>query len=120
MKKEDKYFLIGLSFLIALVIAYYFFFKKDKPLPKFTPSTQTNTTPTNCDPNNIITLNVDKILKVGVSGCEVKRLQNELNKNAAYTAIYLTPDGYFGDKTQSALMAVKGKTEITLRTFLNL
>ena len=60
-----------------------------------------------------IILDKTKVLKYGVTGNEVKALQNYLNKN--YNA-RLVVDGIFGELTQKALQDYKGRSQVTLLT----
>jgi hypothetical protein len=60
-------------------------------------------------------LNINKILKRGDTGPEVKALQAALNNNGASPV--LTVDGQFGKKTESALLLQAGVTEVSLKKF---
>lgn len=119
MKKETKYFLIGLVMLIILVLIYYFFFRKPINIPSANTLSQSSSTfvYSKCTPLIDGTLDFNKVLKKGVNSCETARLQIELNKKNIAPLMGLTVDGYFGAATESELIKQKGVTQITLNQF---
>jgi hypothetical protein len=128
-----NYILLG---IIILVIAYttntpvtnfinklFNAGKKVDPLPPIPTEAEVKTT----IPNTPLTLSInaknvnnDKVLKKGMKCDEVKLLQGHLNIYTLQTKLPNLPiTGYFGSKTETALLTLFAVKEISLNGFTN-
>lgn len=74
---------------------------------------------TNCSG---VSVDQSKMLQIGVTGCEVVRLQSAMNVVMDSVGLSLVPlvvDGNFGQKTQTALVTLTGATKMTLYQWQN-
>lgn len=114
MKFIDKYFwLIIAAITIVVVVAYRKTLLPTLNIPFIDKKDDNKTANNKKDPET--GLDMQKILKRGGTGPEVKALQAALNQNGASPV--LTADGIFGAKTESALLLQAGVTEISLKQF---
>lgn len=98
--------------ILAVIVSAVMKNMKPKTKPAPTPAPATPGTPVVSSGGAI---DVNKILKKGMSGPEVTQLQTVLKEKGQNIAI----DGQFGAQTEAALIAVAGVNQITLAALAN-
>ena len=105
---NNTIYFVGALSLVGIGLVSMFKNKNDNsqdvPQEPTIEPTNTNQT-TNTSTNNNVSIDIDKILKLGVVGNEVKILQKKLGINS---------DGVFGKITEAKLYDVKGVKQISL------
>ncbi len=120
MKQYKNWALLALGIIAFAVAVRLYRNYKDKqaeaepaePLPPGSGSGAGNTSPG----PPVQRLDVDKRLKRGVKGGEVKELQNRMNKDRGQH-LPIVADGDFGPKTEALLLKLRNRTETTLRDY---
>lgn len=100
---------LGIIIFLAIVLLAFLIYRF---MPAKTDTSKTTPTAPGAPaaPVNVSTLDNNKLLKRGMSGAEVTQLQKMLKEKGQS----VTVDGQFGPQTEAALLAVSGKTQITL------
>lgn len=120
MNKTIKIILLVAAIIVILLIIYFVFFNKKSDYEQVSKTLPTTTTPFNvssCSLTDDASLNWNKTLQKGSVGCEVARLQKEMNKNITFPYSLLVVDGYFGTYTESELYRQKGEKVTTLNFY---
>ncbi|MFN3753300.1 peptidoglycan-binding domain-containing protein [Flavobacterium sp.] len=105
MKSNNTLLYLGIGTIVVGGIALAVTGKKE---PKPTETTETDVLPVSNAPVQPIPLNLKLVLKMGVIGPEVAKLQTLLNVGS---------DGNFGPITEAALFKLKGVKQTTLEAF---
>lgn len=100
---------LGIIIFLAIVLLAFLIYRF---MPTKTDTSKTTPTAPGAPaaPVNVSTLDNNKLLKRGMSGAEVTQLQTILKQKGQSVTI----DGQFGPQTEAAVLAVFGKTQITL------